>query len=94
MTKSKIVYKNNKQKLITAPVLIPDYADCDAPRGEKKLTIEEIQDFSHKYMEKYRISDKQHDYFQTKKEVAIPVESWTLKSDTEMDNGETYPKGT
>lgn len=96
--KTMIVNKNDEKRLITSAVLIPDYEDCDAPRGEKTLSSDEIQDFAHKYMERYRISDKNHDYFQTKEEVATPVESWIVKEDTSLktlDNEEiTYPEGT
>lgn len=100
MTKQKtmIVNKNDEKRLITSAVLIPDYEDCDAPRGEKTLSCDEIEDFAHKYMERYRISDKNHDYFQSKEEVATPVESWILKEATSLktlDNEEiTYPVGT
>lgn len=93
-----IVNKNEEQRLITLPLLIPNYDDCDAPAGEKQLSIEEIADFSHKCMEKYRKVDGDHDYLTTKKEVAVPVESWQLREDTSMKTIEgdeiTYPEGT
>jgi hypothetical protein len=93
-----IVNKNEEKRLLTLPVLIPDYDDCDAPHGEKQLSVEEIADFSHKYMEKYRKVDGGHTYLQNKKEVAVPVESWQLREDTAMktidDEEITYPMGT
>ena len=98
IAKTMIVNKNEAKKLITLPLLIPNYDDCDAPIGEKQLSIEEIADFSHKYMEKYRKVDGGHTYLETKKEVAIPVESWQLREDTAMktieDEEITYPEGT
>jgi hypothetical protein len=98
IVKTMIVNKNEEQRLITLPLLIPNYDDCDAPHGEKQLSIEQIADFSHKYMEKYRKVDGGHTYIKTKKEVAVPVESWQLRKDTAMKTIEgdevTYPKGT
>ena len=98
IAKTMIVNKNEEKRLITLPLLIPDYDDCDAPIGEKQLSVEEIADFSYKYMEKYRKSDGGHTYLETKKEVAVPVESWQLREDTVMktidDEEVTYPTGT
>jgi hypothetical protein len=62
VNKSMIVHKNIEKREITAPVLIPNTPDCDFDKGEKLLSIQEIEDFSHKYMEKYRIRDKEHDF--------------------------------
>lgn len=96
--KTMIVNKNEEKRLVELPVLIPNYDDCDAPLGEKKLTEEEIADFAHKYMEKYRVVDPGHTYLQVQKEVAVPVESTLLKEDTvrkNVDGDEVeYPKGT
>jgi len=93
-----IVNKNDEKRLVELPILIPNYDDCDAPLGEKQLSEEEIADFAHKYIEKYRVSDPGHTYVRTKKEVATPVESTLLKQDTVMknifDEEVTYPKGT
>jgi putative serine protease XkdF len=93
-----IVNKNEEKRLVTLPVLIPNYDDCDAPLGEKQLSIEEIEDFAYKYMEKYRVSDPGHTYLQAQKEIAVPVASWLLGEDTAMKtiDGEetTYPEGT
>jgi hypothetical protein len=93
-----IVKKENKEKLVTAPVLIPNYKDCDYQNGEKILTADEIKNFAHKYMSKYRIADKQHEYLKTNENIAVPVESWiTNKEVTRKSIDGTvniYPKGT
>lgn len=93
-----IVIKDEEKRLITAPVLIPNYKDCDSCRGEKELTTEEIESISHEYMAKYRIVDKMHDYFKTGQDVADVVESWQLRKPEVFKNlaGEEkeYPAGT
>ena len=96
--KSMIVIKDEEKRLITAPVLIPYCADCDAKRGEKQLSPTEIQSISHEYMANYRIVDKMHDFFQTGQDVADVVESWQLRQPTTFknvfDEEKTYPAGT
>lgn len=91
--KSILSIKNEEQQLVTAPVLIPYYEDCDACRGEKQFTPEEIETFAHDYMANYRIADKQHEYSSTHEEVAIPVESYLL-DEPKTFKGIEYPKGT
>jgi hypothetical protein len=96
--KSMISIKNDEEQLITAPVLIPNYKDCDACRGEKELTTEEIKQISQEFMAKHQIVDKQHDYFETGQDVGNVVESWQLREPMTLKNvqGEEkeYPTGT
>lgn len=92
-----ITTKKDEYITVTAPVLVPGEPDCDFQRGETPLTREQIKEIAHSYMD-YRIIDKEHDYFQTKKEVGTPVESYiTTKNETvEGLDGQTrtYPPGT
>ncbi len=81
-----IVYKDEKKRLLTAPVLVPDRPDCDACRGEEPLTAEKIERMAYAYMENYRIVDKLHDYHTTKQNVAYPVASWILEEPTTYKN--------
>jgi hypothetical protein len=98
MRDSTIVRKDDVKRLITAPVLIPYCDDCDAKRGEKQLSPEEIEFMSHEFMSKHRIVDKMHDYFKTQENVADIVESWQLREAQKFENifGEDkeYPEGT
>lgn len=93
-----IVYKDEKKRLLTAPVLVPDRPDCDACRGEEPLTAEKIERMAYSYMENYRIVDKLHDYHTTKQNVAYPVASWILEEPATYKNirGDTVqlPEGT
>ena len=95
---STIVFKDATKRLITAPVLIPYCDDCDAKRGEKQLSPEDIEFMSHEFMTKHRIVDKLHDYAQTRENIADVVESWQTREVQKFKNifGEEkeYPKGT
>ena len=95
---SNIVFKDDEKRIITASVLIPFCDDCDAKRGEKQLTPEEIQEISFEYMKNHRIVDKLHDYAQTEKDIGDVVESWQLRQEETHTNifgvQKTFPKGT
>jgi hypothetical protein len=95
---SNIVFKDDEKRIITASVLIPFCDDCDAKRGEKQLTPEEIQEISFEYMKNHRIVDKLHDYAQTEKDIGDVVESWQLRQEETHTNifgvTKTFPKGT
>lgn len=95
---SNIVFKDDEKRIITASVLIPFCDDCDAKRGEKQLTPEEIQEISFEYMKNHRIVDKLHDYAQTEKDIGDVVESWQLRQEETHKNifgvTKTFPKGT
>lgn len=71
-----ISIKNEEERLVSGPTLIPGCPDCDFKNGEKLLSKEEVKKMAFEYIEKYRISDADHDYHRTQKEVATPVASW------------------
>jgi hypothetical protein len=95
---SNIVMKDDDKRLITSSVLLPFCDDCDAKRGEKQHTPEEIQSMMIGYMRDHRIVDKLHDYAVTKKDVGDVVECWQLRQDETHTNifgvEKTFPKGT
>lgn len=93
-----IVFKDDEKRLITASVLIPWCDDCDAKRGEKQHSPEEIQDMMIGFMVNHRIVDKMHDYAQTEKQVGDVVENWQLRQEETHTNifgvEKTFDKGT
>ncbi len=92
------VEKAKDHVMFTGTVLIPGEPDCDFENGEEPLTEEQVAKMAHEFITNYRIVDKNHDYFQTGKEVGQPVESWLLEEPQVLKNikGEEreYPKGT
>lgn len=88
--KETFTVKSGEQRLITGPVLIPDYRDCQAPVGEKPLSPEEIRDLMMTFYE-HRIFDVEHRAFKEGdfNSVGELVESWQTR---EPCRG--YPAGT
>lgn len=93
-----IVLKDEKKRLVTGPVAIPDCPDCDYPRGEKLLTVDEIESMVHFYNTHSQLSDEMHVYGATQKSVGVAVENWTLKEPLITKNTQgrqvVLPKGT
>lgn len=93
-----IVLKDDAKHLVTGPVAIPDCPDCDYPRGEKLLSVDEIEDMVHFYNTQSQLSDEMHVYGATEESIGVAVENWTLKEPMTTKNlqGETVtlPRGT
>lgn len=93
-----IVLKDEAKRLVTGPVAIPDCPDCDYPRGEKLLTVDEIESMVHFYNTHSQLSDEMHVYGSTKQSVGVAVENWTLKEPLTTRNTQgnqvTLPRGT
>jgi hypothetical protein len=89
--------KDEDERLVTAPVLLPGCKDCDFENGENVLTEKQVQNIAFGYME-HRIVDQNHDYNTTKQSRGYPVESWLLREPTTLHlvSGKTvtYPRGT
>lgn len=89
------------QRIITAPVLIPNTPDCDYNNGEPPLTPKEIKHLQQTY-KNYQIIDYQHKYTiqgpYYKRKIGTPIKSWiTTKTHTYTDilnNTQTTPPGT
>ncbi len=79
-----------EEQIVTGPVLIPNYRDCEYVAGEKQFSAKEIQELMNTFYQ-YQYFDVKHDIIFNKdwKNVAELVESWQLREDW---NG--YPKGT
>lgn len=93
-----ITTKDDFKRLVTGPVAIPDCPDCDYPRGEKLLTVDEIESMVHFYNTTSQLSDEMHVYGATKQSVGVAVENWTLKEPLTTRNTQgnevTLPRGT
>ncbi len=72
-----IVLKNANKRIAYAAVLVPGEPDSD---GET-VTKEKIEQAAHEWMQSYRNVDLQH----TLNNVAVPVESYVLPMDMEVD---------
>lgn len=72
-----IVMKNASKRIAYAAVLVPGEPDSD---GEI-VTKEKIEQAAHEWMQSYRNVDLQH----TLNNVAVPVESYVLPMDMEVD---------
>ena len=72
-----IVMKNASKRIAYAAVLVPGEADSD---GET-VTKEKIEQAAHEWMQSYRNVDLQH----TLNNVAVPVESYVLPMEMEVD---------
>ncbi len=72
-----IVMKNASRRIAYAAVLVPGEADSD---GEI-VTKEKIEQAAHEWMQSYRNVDLQH----TLNNVAVPVESYVLPMEMEVD---------
>jgi cobalamin biosynthesis Mg chelatase CobN len=71
--------KDEAKRLVTGPVAIPDCPDCDYPRGEKLLSVDEIEGMVHEYNTRSQMADAMHVYGATKQTIGVAVENWTLK---------------
>lgn len=72
-----IVMKNASKRIAYAAVLVPGEVDSD---GET-VTKEKIEQAAHEWMQSYRNVDLQH----TLNNVAVPVESYVLPTEMEVD---------
>lgn len=92
-----LVFKDAAKRLVTSPVILPGCEDCDAKRGEKVFTEDEVEEMAHKF-NTFRMADQMHIYGATGQVIGEAVENWTLKKAETVENilGETItlPKGT
>lgn len=88
--KETFTVKSEEQRMITGPVLIPDYRDCQAPQGERPLTADEITEKMMTFYD-FKVFDVKHNAIREGDftSVAELVESWQLKEDCRG-----YPRGT
>ena len=88
-----IVFKSTPERIAFAAVLVPGEPDLDADKGEKILTVEEVERVANQWLADYSNIDLLHSL----NNVAVPVQSFTTYSDrTVKVNGEDLklPKGT
>lgn len=92
------VLKDDFKRLVTGAVAIPGCPDCDHARGEKILSVDEIEGMVHWFNTNSRQSDLMHTYGSTEKVIGDTVENWTLKEPMTVKNIDgkrrTYPAGT
>lgn len=91
------VQKNDAKREVTGPVELPGCPDCDAKRGEKIRSVEEVAGFCNAF-DDFKMADEMHLYGATGKLVGKVIDHWTLKEEESYTNivGETVilPKGT
>ena len=89
-------------RIITAPVLIPDKADCDHDKGEPPLSIQQIRNLKETF-DDYQFIDFDHHLADDDSEwygqlLGEPVRSWITSTPTTYTNilgvTETIPPGT
>jgi len=88
-----IVFKNDEQRIVFAPVLVPGEPDYDYDKGEMILTKDEVQRIAWNWMEDYANIDVMHGL----NNVAVPVESYLLPVEwtvTAYGKSMTLPVGT
>lgn len=86
---AEFVAKNQEQRVVTAPVLLPDRED----RHGDVIPKENIEEVAYKFLADYQNVDVMH----TLKNVGVPVESYITPTDLtfEMDGQEkSVPQGT
>ena len=71
-----VVTKSRDSLLITAPVLVPGERDCEFIYGEEPLTEGQIRQIAHEYLANYSLVDKNHEFFETREVIGVPVESY------------------
>ena len=83
--------------IIPAPVLIPQYCDCEFRIGEEPLTAEKIRKLAKEY-DDYKIVDIEHTYFTNHNTVGTPIKSEILTKPTPLTlldgSVKIYPAGT
>ena len=80
-----IVYKNDEQRIVFGPVLIPNEPDTDGD----VVSAEHIETVAHKFVEEYGNIDLQHSL----NNVGKLVESYILPVDIDTGDGNIVPKG-
>lgn len=80
-----LVYKNDEQRIVFGPVLVPDEEDSD----DDVVTAEKIEAVAHKFVEEYGNIDLMHSL----NNVGRLVESYILPVDLEVDEETIIPKG-
>ena len=93
-----VVTKSRDSLLITAPVLVPGEKDCDFIYGEEPLTEGQIRHIAHEYLANYSLVDKNHEFFETREVIGVPVESYITTEPISLKGLDgtvnEYPKGT
>lgn len=79
-----IVKQEGDQRIVTAPVLVPDEPDSDGD----VVTADQIERVAHLWMEKYQNLDFMH----TLNNIAEPIESYIAPTDLDFPGG-MVPKG-
>ena len=77
---------------------MPDEKDCEYDRGEEPLTRQEIQEMAHSYLANYGLVDKNHEFFETREVIGLPVESYITPEPISLKGLDgtvrEYPAGT
>ena len=93
-----VVTKSRDSLLITAPVLVPGERDCEFIYGEEPLTEGQIRHIAHEYLANYSLVDKNHEFFETREVIGVPVESYITNEPISLKGLDgtvnEYPKGT
>ena len=93
-----VVTKSRDSLLITAPVLVPGERDCEFIYGEEPLTEGQIRQIAHEYLANYSLVDKNHEFFETREVIGVPVESYITNEPISLKGLDgtvnEYPKGT
>ena len=93
-----VVTKSRDSLLITAPVLVPGERDCEFIYGEEPLTESQIRQIAHEYLANYSLVDKNHEFFETREVMGVPVESYITNEPISLKGLDgtvnEYPKGT
>ena len=93
-----VVTKSRDSLLITAPVLVPGERDCEFIYGEEPLTEGQIRHIAHEYLANYSLVDKNHEFFETREVIGVPVESYITTEPVSLKGLDgtvnEYPKGT
>ena len=93
-----VVTKSRDSLLITAPVLVPGERDCEFIYGEEPLTEGQIRHIAHEYLANYSLVDKNHEFFETREVIGVPVESYITTEPISLKGLDgtvnEYPKGT
>lgn len=82
--RAEIVQKDEDERVVTGPVLIPDQED----KHGDVVRADNIQDVAYKFMEEFQNVDLMHTF----KEVGVPVESYLAPMDLDFEKM-TVPEG-
>ena len=67
---------NQEISAFNAPILIPGERDCEFDYGKESLKEAQIRQIAPDYLSKYSLVDKNHEVFETREFIGVPVESY------------------